>query len=330
MNDAEQNQELEPLDADTGDHAPVLKDTRDYVEAAVAKVEKAEAAKAEAKDDKAALRQDDAPRGEHNPFNAWKKEAQVELAKLPAHLQAMIKERDALFNKTDEDYKSKIERHYKGDVQFARTMNRALAPHNDYIKEMGVTPDVAVSTLLHTERTLRTGSPEVKTAMLQQLAHAYGIDLKTAVQQPFDPRLNTLQQQNHWLNSRIEDQKATLQDAEDRQIQSVFQRFAQTHEHFDAVKGTIASLLEKGLAKNLDDAYNKAIRLDDGVYGKLQAQQLEALKRAQQQQADQAAKAARAANVSVRGAPTGVTHAKPAETVEQAVRNAMVQHGLLP
>ena len=193
-----------------------------------------------------------------------------------------------------------------------------------------MTPDVAVSTLLHTERTLRTGSPEVKTAMLQQLAHAYGIDLKTAVQQPFDPRLNTLQQQNHWLNSRIEDQKATLQDAEDRQIQSVFQRFAQTHEHFDAVKGTIASLLEKGLAKNLDDAYNKAIRLDDGVYGKLQAQQLEALKRAQQQQADQAAKAARAANVSVRGAPTGVTHAKPAETVEQAVRNAMVQHGLLP
>ena len=62
MNDAEQNQELEPLDADTGDHAPVLKDTRDYVEAAVAKVEKAEAAKAEAKDDKVVLRQDDAPR----------------------------------------------------------------------------------------------------------------------------------------------------------------------------------------------------------------------------------------------------------------------------
>ena len=321
MQDNLENQELEPLGMDSGeDNAAPPLDTSDYVKAAMAKVEqKAQMAEQEAADQKA-----------NPPFQSWNKKDQIELAKLPAHVQAMIKEREALFNQTEEDYKAKLEQHNKGDGQFNQAINKAISPHIERIKELGLSPDIAVANLMQTELTLRQGSQKDKMAVFQQLAHDYNIDLKQAVEQPFDPHLNNLQQQNYLLNNQVQATQATQQDAENRQIQSVFQQFAQTHEHYDAVKDTIAALLEQGLANNLDEAYNKAIRLDDSLHGNLQAQQLEAAKRTQNRQADQAAKAARAANVSVRGAPTGVTHAKPAETVEQAVRNAMIHHGLLP
>ena len=316
MQDNLENQELEPLGMDSGeDNAAPPLDTSDYVKAAMAKVEqKAQMAEQEAADQQA-----------NPPFQSWNKKDQIELAKLPAHVQAMIKEREALFNQTEEGYKAKLEQHNKGDGQFNQAINKAISPHIERIKELGLSPDIAVANLMQTELTLRQGSQKDKMAVFQQLAHDYNIDLKQAVEQPFDPHLNNLQQQNYLLNNQVQATQATQQDAENRQIQSVFQQFAQTHEHYDAVKDTIAALLEQGLANNLDEAYNKAIRLDDSLHGKLQAQQLEAAKRA-----NQGAKAVKTVNVSVRGAPTGVTDARPAETVEQAVRNAMIQHGLLP
>ena len=316
MQDDLENQELEPLDMDSGeDNAAPPLDTSDYVKAAMAKVEqKAQMAEQEAADQQA-----------NPPFQSWNKKDQIELAKLPAHVQAMIKEREALFNQTEEGYKAKLEQHNKGDGQFNQAINKAISPHIERIKGLGLSPDIAVANLMQTELTLRQGSQKDKMAVFQQLAHDYNIDLKQAVEQPFDPHLNNLQQQNHLLNNQLQATQATQQDAENRQIQSVFQQFAQTHEHYDAVKDTIAALLEQGLANNLDEAYNKAIRLDDSLHGNLQAQQLEAAKRA-----NQGANAVKTVSVSVRGAPTGVTDARPAETVEQAVRNAMIQHGLLP
>jgi hypothetical protein len=320
MTDITENQHPEDLHVDdasstAAEPAAQSDDTRDLVEAAIAKIdEKPEPSRQEPEPEPDA-------KPAHNPFNSWKKEAQAELAKLPAHVQEMIKDREAQFHKGAEQYRS--------ESQFARRMDKAFAPHAGYMKELGITPEAAVANLLHTESTLRQGTPQAKTAMLQQLAHAYGIDLNQAAGQPFDPRVNQLEQQNHWLNSQHEDHKAAQQHAETQHKQAAIQTFKQTHEHYEAVKPTMALLITKGLAKTVDEAYDKATRMDDEVYGKVQARQLESAKRAQNLQANQAAKAAKAANVSVRGAPTGVTHARPADTTEQAVRNAMAQHGLL-
>ena len=90
----------------------------------------------------------------------------------------------------------------------------------------------------------------------------------------------------------------------------------------------MADLLERGFANDLDDAYAKAIRLDDNVFNKTVAQQQSGVNRQNLVQANQAAQAAKAAAVSVKGAPAGVTRSVMPASTEDAVRQAMRLHGL--
>ena len=117
--------------------------------------------------------------------------------------------------------------------------------------------------------------------------------------------------------------------AEQAQLSRTIEQFAQNHEHFEELRETMADLLDKGLASDLEEAYVKAARLNDDVFGRMQAkapaptQSTEHLHRA-----NEAAKAAKASAVSVKGSPTGVTRAPEPKSTEEAVRRAMADLGL--
>lgn len=256
----------------------------------------------------------------HNPFSAWKKEAQEKLSLLEPDVQQMIVEREGQFHRGIEQYKE--------EANFARTIKKAVAPHAEYMQQLGVTPDFALSHLVGVERQLRTGSAEQKAAMFQQMALDYGVDLGQIAQMPFDPNMFRLQQQVNILQAQLQTPQASQQTAEDGEIESTIDEFSRTHEHFEELRGDMALLLQEGKAANLDDAYVKAIRLNDGLFEKYQAKQLEESRRNEAMKANQAAKAAKAAAVSVKGAPTGITHSPTPATTEDAVRQAMKQHGL--
>jgi len=278
--------------------------------------------KAEVKDTKnTAETKETTEKPARNPFSAWKKEAQAALSALPPEVQNFIQEREGQFHKGIEKYKQ--------EAHLARNINKAIAPHVEYMQQLGVTPDVAFANLLQTERTLRTGSPEQKAQMFRQLAHDYGIDASQVAQMPFDPKMHQLQQELAQMRMQMSNTQASQQSAEVGEIEQSIEQFSQSHEYFEDVKLHMADLLDKGFATNLDDAYAKAIRLNDEVFGKYQAKQLEESKRQDVLKADQAAKAAKAAAVSVRGAPTGVTHNPTPATTEDAVRQAMKLHGLI-
>lgn len=280
-------------------------DTRDIIEQAF---EKHESTQEQAKDVEQKTQQSDVDI-ERNPYRSWKKEAQQELAKLPETTQKFIQEREEQFHKGIEQYKEA--------ANFAKSIDNSIKPYKEYLQQLNVTPDVAFSNLLKTEKTLRTGSINEKVEMFQKLAHDYGINLESLASVPFDPQLAHYKAQLEWTQSQLQASENFKQSQEDVQIYSVLDQFGQQHEHFEDVRLTMADLLDKGLADNLDDAYAKAVRLNDDVFTKVQAKN-----------ANQAAKAAKAAAVSVKGSPIGVkTQALP-KTTEDAVRWAMAQHGL--
>ena len=256
-----------------------------------------------------------------NPFSAWKKEAQEKLSGLPPEVQELIIEREGQFHKGIEKYKA--------EAHVARSIEKAIAPHKDYMLQLGVTPEIAFANLLQTERTLRTGSPEQKAELFRQLANDYQIDVSQVAEMPFDPKMHQLQSELAHLRNQMGVTQASQQSAEVGKIEQSIEQFAQSHEYFEDVKLHMADLLDKGFATTLDDAYTKAIRLNDDVFGKYQTKQFEESKREEALKADQAAKAAKAAAVSVRGAPTGATHNPTPATTEEAVRQAMRQHGLI-
>ena len=254
-------------------------------------------------------------------YKSFSKEERTVIGELPPEVQKILETRQDRFFKGIEQYKA--------DANFAKTIQKAVAPHAEYMAQLGVTPDIALANLLTTERKLRTGSEQEKSQLFQQLAHDYGIDLWQLSQVPFDRNQYQLQQELTQLKSQLGNVQASRQSAEDVQIEQTIADFAQSHEYYDEVSGHMADLLNSGFATTLDDAYAKAVRLNDDVFNRFSASQQQDQQRQQALKADQAAKAAKAVAVSVKGAPTGITHNPNPTTTEEAVRQAMRQHGIL-
>lgn len=269
---------------------------------------------------------DDAPQEEvktappeRSPWKSWKAEAAAELEKLPETVQKHIIEREEQFHRGIEQYKSA--------ANFAKTIDKSIAPYKNYLEEMQVPPDVAFFNLLKTEHTLRRGTYQEKAEMLMKLAHDYQIDMNQLAGLPYDPTMHNLKAQLDEKERQLRDASEFRQSHEDAQIQSKISDFAQRHEYFTEVQSTMADLLERGLANDLDDAYEKALRLNDSTFQKVYAQQQGGGNRQNLTQADQAAKAAKAAAVSVKGSPAGANRTVIPATTEDAVRQAMRLHG---
>lgn len=257
---------------------------------------------------------------ERSPWKSWKADAAKVMEKLPEEAQKYIIERQEQFHKGIEQYKDA--------ANYAKTIDRAISPYKDYMSNLGVTPDVAFTNLLKTEHTLRMGSYQEKAEMLQKLAHDYQIDMNSLASVPYDPNMHNLKAQLEYTQSQLQASQNFRQSQEDVQIQSSIDEFAQSHEHFTDVQATMADLLERGFANDLDDAYAKAVRLDDDVFNKTLVRQQSGVNRQKLVQANQAAQTAKAAAVSVKGAPAGTTRSVTPASTEDAVRWAMAQHGL--
>jgi hypothetical protein len=255
---------------------------------------------------------------ERNPFAAWKKPAQEALRALPPETQQYIVEREQQFHKGIQQYKE--------DAQKGRSLGNAIAPHLEYLQQLQVAPEVAISKLIAVEKTLRTSDPQTKAKEFVRLAHDYGIDLNSLTSVPFDPYHHQLEQRLAQQQAALEQITQSRQMAEEAQLGQTIEQFAQTHEHFDDVRETMADLLDKGFASDLNDAYEKAVRLNDDVFSRVSqqpTQQINPILRA-----NEAAKAAKASAVSVKGSPTGVSRAPEPKTTEEAVRQAMANLGL--
>jgi hypothetical protein len=255
---------------------------------------------------------------ERNPFAAWKKPAQEALRALPPETQQYIVEREQQFHKGIQQYKE--------DAHKGRTLGNAIAPHMEYLQQLQVAPEVAVSKLIETERRLRTSDPETKAKEFVRLAHDYGIDINSLTNVQFDPYHHNLEQRLAQQQAALEQITQSRQMAEQAQLGQTIEQFAQTHEHFDEVRETMADLLDKGFASDLNDAYAKAVRLNDDVFSRVSQQPTQQINPIQR--ANEAAKAAKASAVSVKGSPTGVTRAPEPKTTEEAVRQAMANLGL--
>ena len=332
----DENEEV-AVESSVDEHGYEKDDIRSHIAAEMDKIEAAEAEKAEEpaaeekRDEKGRFKKAEAPvedvqnetaeveaeKPVRNPWASWKKDAQSALSALPPETQRFIQEREEQFHRGIEQYKQ--------DAYQGRTLGKALAPHMEYLNQVGVAPEQAISTLIQTEKVLRTADPHTKTQMFMKLAHDYGVDVNSLTNVPFDPYKYQMEQQLAAQQAELQRLVQSQQIAEEAQLGQTIEQFAQTHEYFDEVRETMADLLDKGLASDLNDAYSKAIRLNDDVFTRTTQNSVQANP---VQRANNAAKAAKAAAVSVKGAPNGSTRPPEPKSTEDAVRLAMQQLGL--
>ena len=248
------------------------------------------------------------------PPASWKKDFHEVWAKADPKMQEYAWQREEQMRAGVEPLLSK--------AQFADAMQEAISPYMQTIQGLGLTPDKAVGALMEADHKLRTSDPQTKLAYFYQLAQSYGINLGAAQQQApgaapaqpnsVDPLVWQLQNELNQVRGEVMGWKQQQEMVENQTLLNEINQFSMKADHFEDVRPTMIQLLQSGVAQTLEEAYDKAIRLDPDLFEQtLKAKQAEEAAK-QAKEANRVAKSARAAAVSVRSATPGANTAPKA------------------
>lgn len=201
-------------------------------------------------------------------------------------------------------------------AQFADQIQQAIEPYQNNLRTLGIAPPQAIKALMDADNVLRHGTPQQKAQMFSTLSQQYGVNLgeiSNLQQQPVDPTVSMLQNELYSVRNEVMTWKQQQEAAQNQALLGEINTFAEKAEFFEDARPTMIQLLNSGMAQNLDDAYNKALRLDEALSGKLQQSLQAKTEAAKRESANKAAKAARAAAVSVRSSTPGVNTATKAQ-----------------
>ena len=199
-------------------------------------------------------------------------------------------------------------------AKLADQFQEVLNPYMDTIRGLNIEPTQAVKALMEADHALRFSDPQQKQQLFMRLAQQYGVTLGGELQQqPFDPNISALQQELNRVRGEVMSWKEQQEQVQNQSLLGEINSFAMKAEHFEEARPTMISLLQSGVATTLEEAYEKAIRLDDNLYQQVQQSRQAQAETQQKVVANQAAKKARAAAVSVRSAAPGATTATKAQ-----------------
>ena len=201
----------------------------------------------------------------------WSDDVKKVFNTLPAESQEFMIKRD---KEMTSDYTKKTQ-----DLAEQRknieALNKVIEPAKQNIAATGISEAEYISRLLNADAALRT-NPKMA---LRQLAQGYGINLSSIEDESEswndpDPQIAQLMQQNQQIMSELNQFKQqNIQSTVAQTEQTVEQFSTKTdakgdlmHPHFDKVRVKMGNLIDAGEAKGLDDAYKKAVRLDDDLY----------------------------------------------------------------
>lgn len=190
-------------------------------------------------------------------------------------------------------------------AQYADQMQQAIEPYMQNIRGLGLEAPQAVKALMEADNVLRNGSAQQKQQYFAQLAQQYGINMGDVQIAPTDPNFYAMQNQVAQMRGEMLNYKQQQENAQNEVLLSEINQFQAKAEYFEEARPTMIQLLNSGVAQDLDDAYQKAIRLDNDLFTKHQQASQGAADAAKRDASNRAAKAARAAAVSVKSSTPG-------------------------
>ncbi len=189
-----------------------------------------------------------------------------------------------------------------------------MKPYMATIQGMGIDAPRAIKGLMEADNILRTAPHDQKRDYIMRLAQSYGINLGDVSNAPaVNPEIFEVRNQLNQLQGKIAKDQQDKEAAEQQSLLNDIQKFAKDKEYFEEAKPTMIQLLQSGVAIDLDDAYKKAVKLNDDLFERDQAAQQAKAGQEKIRSKDQAAKAARSAAVGVKSSTPGVITATKAQ-----------------
>ena len=227
-------------------------------------------------------------------------------------------------NQRETEYKTGVST-YKSEAENAKVLQEAIAPFIPDLQRNGIHPAAWINNLGRAHQTLALGNDQQRLDAFVKLANDYNVPLQALLggQQPDQQvtatmqELQALRQQVDKVNNWAENEKQSRLMNEINRVQSDTEKFP----HFEAVRGTMAQLLESGLAPDLESAYAKAVRMQDDVWS-LEQERLLTQARTEATKTTQVAKA-KAAAVSIKSAtPSSTANSQSTKDRRAALESA--------
>lgn len=234
------------------------------------------------------------------PPQAYSGAVKAKWNELPKDIQKELSVREQFFHK-------ELTKHDE-ERNFGRTVDKIVQPYMATIRSEGATAPQAIESLLNMAHVLRVGSPQQKSDLLLRTAQTFGVDLRSAVQQPqqqVNPQLQSALQQVQTLQAKMEQAEADKKAAEEAEIHQTIKTFSEDPKniHFETVREHMRALLNGGIAKDLQDAYDQAVYANPQTRSTLLDQQKSASTEQRVAEQKARAEAARKAGSSIKGAP---------------------------
>lgn len=227
---------------------------------------------------------------------SWPKELRDKFGGLPADVQEFMHRRESDISRTINQY--------SGKAKFADAVQQALAPHEAILRADGAEPIGAITGLMQTYQVLRNAPPAQKAAAVAQMIKRFGVDLSLVGEDGnagnSDPHVTQLYDKVSQLEQQLVQRQHADQQAEQSHVESVIADFAKDKPHFESVKVHMGALMNAGLAKDLQDAYDQAVMAHPEIRATVLAEQ-ESKRREDAAKAAAAARKAAAVNVTQRG-----------------------------
>jgi hypothetical protein len=250
--------------------------------------------------------------------SSWKKDYEEHWGQLDPTLQDYIQQREA-------DYAKGVST-YKNQWDMAAPIVEAIKPFEKILQDYNIAPQQWISNLGNAHAQLVYGSPEQKLNTFAQLANEYGVNLgQLTGQAGYDPQFSQLAQELAQIKNQWSSFQSSQERMEQTQLQNEISSFADDKPYFEEVRETMAGLLQSGMANDLQSAYDKAIRLNDDVFQKVNAGQAQKFEAAQREKVA-AAKAKVLSPKSTTPTASASSGGKSASSARDAIMQAFEQH----
>jgi hypothetical protein len=270
----------------------------EVVQAEPAKYQREESGKFASTNEKSAEEPAEEPVWKRAPAS-WKKDYHEVWQTADPRMQEYAWQREEQMRKGVEPLISK--------AQFADQINEVVNPYLQTIQGMGLDTPKAVKALLEADHMLRTSNGQDKLQLFSRLAQQYGVNLNEVnFQQGVDPTIYALQNELNNVRGEVNGWKQQQEQAQNQQLLGEIEKFSSKAEYFEEARPTMIQLLQSGVAQTLEDAYEKAVRLDPELFDSVQVSKQAELDNAKRVAADRAAKSARANAVSVKSSTPGM------------------------
>jgi hypothetical protein len=252
---------------------------------------------------------------------SWTAEAKAKWAKLPPDTQEYILSRESEAHKAISAQGTKL--------RSLEPFEKVLTEYQQDFARHRVTPDQGIRALLEAQRMFDQDPLGAATTLLAQR----GIDLRAILsgqqQAPTnDPMVGQLRSELASVRQELQQYVSEHQTAQQRSDAAVVQEFAKQTDangkplrpYFEEVREDMAALMQIGKAETLEAAYEKACKLNDTVFKRIETDQRKAA--AEKRTADEAAKQAELKKVNVKSGTAHPSTKTMDDTLAEIARRA--------